>query len=52
MFAAPAYIRPEFRPDAPKRIRSWGEIEEAIERQNVALTQDIRASRTEALNFE
>jgi hypothetical protein len=52
MFGMPSYIRPEFRPDAPKKVRAWGEIEEAIERQNTARAQDARLSRTESLNFE
>jgi hypothetical protein len=52
MFGVPSYTRPEFRPDAPKRVRAWTDIEEAIEKQNVLRTQDARLSRTEALNFE
>jgi hypothetical protein len=52
MFGVPSYTRPEFRPDAPKRIRAWTDIEEAVEKQNALRTQDARLSRTEALNFE
>ena len=52
MFAVPSYTRVEFRPDAPKKVRAWGEIEEAIKQQNILRTQDARLSRTEALNFE
>jgi hypothetical protein len=52
MFAVPSYTRPEFRPDAPKRVRAWNDIEKAIEAQNALRTQDARLSRTEALNFE
>jgi hypothetical protein len=52
MFGVPAYIRPEFRPDMPKKLRSWSQIEEAIEKQNEARTKDMRLSRTESLNFE
>jgi hypothetical protein len=52
MFGQPAYLRPEFRPDAPKKIRSWDQIQEAVAKQNAALTQDARLSRTEGLNFE
>lgn len=51
MFGVPAYLRPEFRPDAPKKIRSWVEIEEAIEKQNAQRTQDARVKRTEGINF-
>jgi hypothetical protein len=52
MFGVPSYTRPEFRPDAPRRVRSWNDIEQAIEEQNKLRTQDARLSRTEALNFE
>ena len=52
MFGVPSYTRPEFRPDAPKRVRAWTDIEEAIRKQNELKTQDARLSRTEGLNFE
>lgn len=52
MFGVPSYTRVEFRPDAPKNIRAWGDIEEAIKKQTEMRTQDARLSRTEALNFE
>jgi hypothetical protein len=52
MFGMPAYLRPEFRPDAPKKMRAWGEIEAAVERQNEARAKDARVLRTETLNFE
>jgi hypothetical protein len=52
MFGVPSYTRPEFRPDAPKRLRAWNEIEEAINKQNALRTEDARLTRTEALNFE
>jgi hypothetical protein len=52
MFGVPSYTRPEFRPDAPRRVRAWNDIERAIEEQNALRTQDARLSRTEALNFE
>lgn len=52
MFGVPSYTRPEFRPDAPKRVRAWADIEQAIEEQNSLRTKDARLSRTEALNFE
>lgn len=52
MFGVPSYTRPEFRPDAPKRQRVWGDIEAAIDKQNMLRTEDARLSRTEALNFE
>jgi hypothetical protein len=52
MFGVPSYTRVEFRPDAPKKVRAWTDIEEAIEKQNQMRTQDARLTRTEALNFE
>jgi hypothetical protein len=52
MFGVPSYTRPEFRPDAPKKIRSWDDIEATLHKQNQMRTEDARLSRTEALNFE
>jgi hypothetical protein len=52
MFGVPAYTRVEFRPDAPKKARSWAQIQEAITAQNIAKTNDARLNRTELLNFE
>lgn len=52
MFAVPSYTRVEFRPDAPKKVRAWNEIEEAIKQQNILRTQDARLKKTETLNFE
>ena len=52
MFGAPSYTRPEFRPDAPKRLRAWNDIEKAVEEQNALRTQDARLSRTETFKFE
>lgn len=52
MFGVPSYTRVEFRPDAPKKIRAWDEIEEAIKKQNELRTQDARLLRTESINFE
>jgi hypothetical protein len=52
MFGVPSYTRVEFRPDAPKSVRSWTDIEEAIDKQNALRTNDARLTRTESLNFE
>lgn len=52
MFGQPSYLRPEFRPDAPKRVRAWDDIEKSIEEQNIKRTTDARLIRTEAFNFE
>lgn len=52
MFGVPSYQRVEFRPDAPKRVRSWDNIVQAVEKQNELRTKDVRLTRTEGLNFE
>lgn len=52
MFGVPSYVRPEFRPDAPKKVRAWDEIETAIRRQNEERTKDARLIRTETVRFE
>lgn len=52
MFAVPAYTRPEFRPDAPKRVRAWTDIEEAVAKQNELRTKDARQGRSEGVRFE
>lgn len=52
MFGVPSYTRVEFRPDAPKRVRAWSDIEQAIERQNALRTNDKRLLRNEGVNFE
>lgn len=52
MFGVPSYLRAEFRPDAPKKVRSWSQIEEAISKQNELRTKDKRLIRTETVRFE
>ena len=52
MFGVPSYIRPEFRPDAPKKVRSWDSIQEAIDRQNEARVKDLRLTRNNDVSFE
>jgi len=52
MFGVPSYIRPEFRPDAPKKVRSWDSIQEAIDRQNEARVKDLRLTRSTDVSFE
>jgi hypothetical protein len=52
MFGVPSYTRPEFRPDAPKRVRAWNEIEEAVKKQNELRTKDMRMQRGEGVRFE
>lgn len=52
MFGTPAYTRVEFRPDAPKRVRAWSDIEEAIAKQNELRTKEARQQRSEGVRFE
>jgi len=52
MFGVPSYIRPEFRPDAPKSKRAWADIEKAVKKQNELRTKDARLNRTEGVRFE
>lgn len=51
MFGIPGYLRAEFRPDAPKAVRAWGDIEAAIAKQNALMTEDARLVRTETVRF-
>ena len=52
MFGVPSYTRPEFRPDAPKKIRSWNEIEAAVKKQHALRTKDAGINRVEGVRFE
>jgi hypothetical protein len=52
LLGVPSYLRPEFRPDAPKRLRAWTEVEDAINRQNELRTKDVRLIKTEGTVFE
>ena len=52
MFGVPSYTRPEFRPDAPKKVRAWSDIEAAIAKQNELRTTDKRLTRSEGVRFE
>jgi hypothetical protein len=52
MFGVPSYLRPEFRPDAPRKVRAWTDIEKAIEKQNELRTKDVRMTKTEGFNFQ
>jgi hypothetical protein len=53
MFGVPSYTRLEFRPDAPKRVRAWNDIEDEIRRQNELRTKDKRVdTQGEGVRFE
>jgi hypothetical protein len=36
LFSHPGYTKVEHRPDAPKKVRAWADIEESINRVNTA----------------
>ena len=52
MFGVPSYTRVEFRPDAPRKVRAWNDIERAIDEENAQRTRDRRLKDTEAIGFE
>jgi hypothetical protein len=52
MFGVPSYTRAEFRPDAPRKVRAWNQIEEAVAKQNAIRTQDRRTANIEGFRFE
>lgn len=52
MFGVPSYTRAEFRPDAPRKVRAWNDIEEAVAKQNAIRTQDRRLAKNEGFRFE
>jgi hypothetical protein len=52
LFGVPSYTRPEFRPDAPRKVRAWNDIEEAVKKQNELRTKDARLNRSEGVRFE
>lgn len=51
MFGVPSYLRPEFRPDAPKRVRAWSDIEASVKKQAELMTKDARLTRSEGVRF-
>lgn len=52
MFGVPSYTRVEFRPDAPKKVRAWTEIEAAVAKQNELRTRDKRLNQSDGVRFE
>jgi len=49
MFMNPGYLAVERRPDAPKKVRTWNQIEESINRVNIARSKD--AANPKELEF-
>jgi hypothetical protein len=52
LFGSPSYTRPEFRPDAPKKVRAWADIEASIAKENELRTKDARLAAAERTRFE
>ena len=50
--SSPSYVRPEFRPDAPKGIRRWDELVAERTRQQAMIAVDYRVQQPEMANFE
>lgn len=49
LFTHPGYVKVEHRPDAPKKVRAWSDIEESINRVNTA--RSIAAQAPKEQNF-
>jgi hypothetical protein len=53
LFSSPKYVRPEFRPDAPKAVRPWDELMAERTRQQAMFAVDERVTKPDELaNFE
>ena len=49
MFMNPGYLSVERRPDAPKKVRTWNQIEESIDRVNTHKSRE--AAKPKDLEF-
>ena len=45
LFSHPAYLKVENRPDAPKKVRKWSDIEAAVTRVNIARSEYAQKPR-------
>jgi hypothetical protein len=45
LFTHPGYVRVEHRPDAPKKVRAWSDIEDSINRVNIAKSEAAQAPK-------
>ena len=45
LFTHPGYVKVEHRPDAPKKVRAWADIEESINRVNIAKSKAAQAPK-------
>ena len=52
LYAHPRYSRPEFRPDAPKGVRRWEDIEAEIDHQQRMALEDGRLGEQQDRRFE
>lgn len=48
LFSHPGYVRVEHRPDAPKKVRAWSDIEESINRVNIARSEAAKAPKEQS----
>ena len=45
LFSDPSFLPIEWRPDAPKQVRSWNEIEESINKINIARSKEAQQAK-------
>ena len=45
LFTHPGYVKVEHRPDAPKKVRAWADIEDSINRVNIAKSEAAQAPK-------
>lgn len=45
LFTHPGYVKVEHRPDAPKKVRAWSDIEASITRVNIAKSEAAQAPK-------
>ena len=43
LFLSPKYIRPEFRPDAPRGAKAWADLTASLDKQDELYREDPRA---------
>lgn len=52
VFAHPSYLPVAHRPDAPKKIRTWNEVENSIKKVNIAKSLDKRLNNEDSTMWE
>lgn len=48
LFTHPGYVKVEHRPDAPKKVRAWADIEDSINRVNIAKSEAAQAPKEQS----